>query len=203
MKEDAAESCWKKFKISPTFVNHLSKTFRRHWESSIPLCHQKMVSSCRLLCQGKTLWQNQKSLHLQQVLKAKKKSMFICLSDWDLKEKTVILFSYRASQRNKPLPQSQKTSFNISHNPANNQKEVFIKREKEEKDNTLKMTSTNKETIAEHDTQPFFKENITHSPQNTTIPITSGTCDEPKMQKTTSTTISSTTKNVTSKFLSQ
>ena len=94
-------------------------------------------------------------------------------------------------------------SFNIRHNPANNQKEVFIKREKEKKDNTLKMTSTNKETIAEQDTQPFFKENITHSPQNTTITITSGTCDEPKIQKTTSTTISSTTKNVTSKFLSQ
>ena len=56
------------------------------------------------------------------------------------------------------------------------------------------MISTNKETIAEQDTQPFFKENITHSPQNTTIPITSGTCDEPKMQKTTSTAILSTAK---------
>ena len=96
------------------------------------------------------------------------------------------------------LPQSQKKSFNICHNLANNPKEVFIKREKEEKDDTLKMTST-----SEQDTQPFFNENITPLPQNTTIPITSGTCDEPKMQKTTSTTISSTTKNVTSKFLSQ
>ena len=51
------------------------------------------------------------------------------------------------------------------------------------------MTST-----SEQDTQPFFNENITPLPQNTTIPITSGTCDEPKMQKTTSTTISSTAK---------
>ena len=99
-------------------------------------------------------------------------------------------------QSKKPatLPQSQKKSFNICHNPANNPKEVFIKREKEEKDDTLKMTST-----SEQDTQPFFNENITPLPQNTTIPITSGTCDEPKMQKTTSTTISSVLqKNVTS-----
>ena len=51
------------------------------------------------------------------------------------------------------------------------------------------MTST-----SEQDTQPFFNENITPLPQNTTIPITSGTCDEPKMQKTTSTTILSTAK---------
>ena len=87
------------------------------------------------------------------------------------------------------LPQSQKKSFNICHNLANNPKEVFIKREKEEKDDTLKMTST-----SEQDTQPFFNENITPLPQNTTIPITSGTCDEPKMQKTTSTTILSTAK---------
>lgn len=87
------------------------------------------------------------------------------------------------------LPQSQKKRFNICHNLANNPKEVFIKREKEEKDDTLKMTST-----SEQDTQPFFNENITPLPQNTTIPITSGTCDEPKMQKTTSTTILSTAK---------
>ena len=34
------------------------------------------------------------------------------------------------------LPQSQKKIFNICRNPANNPKEVFIKREKEEKDDT-------------------------------------------------------------------
>ena len=55
-----------------------------------------------------------KSHHLKQVLKVKKKSILICRSDWDLKEKTVILFSYLASQRNQPLCHSLRKKVSIS-----------------------------------------------------------------------------------------
>ena len=54
----------------------------------------------------------------------------------------------------------------------------------------MKAIAINKETSAEEDTQPFIKENVTHSLKSTTISINSGICDD-SMQDTTSTNLSS------------